>query len=120
MALNRDVSTEVFRIFQEALTNITRHAEAQRVAIILQKTRDRLTMEVRDNGRGITNKQIIDPTSIGLTGMRERIYGLEGTFEIHGVRGKGTTVTISVPLHEDKKKNRTTTKRGPKKTAGDM
>ncbi len=113
--LNKEISTEMFRVFQEALTNIARHAGAQRVTIILQNTRDRLTMEIRDDGRGITKKEIADPMSIGLTGMRERVYALEGTLEINGVKGKGTTITVSIPLHEDKKKNSTTIKRGPKK-----
>jgi signal transduction histidine kinase len=113
--LNKEISTEMFRIFQEALTNIARHAGAQRVTIILQNTRDRLTMEIRDDGRGITKKEIADPMSIGLTGMRERVYALEGTLEINGVKGKGTTITASIPLHEDKKKNNTAIKRGPKK-----
>ena len=119
-ALNREVSTEIFRIFQEALTNIARHANAQRVAIILQHTEDKLTMEIRDDGRGITKKEITDSTSIGLTGMHERVYALEGTLEINGVQGKGTTVTVSIPLHEDNKKKSTTIKRRPKKTAKEV
>ena len=60
--LNKEISTEMFRIFQEALTNIARHAGAQKVTVILQNTRDRLTMEIRDDGRGITKKEIADPT----------------------------------------------------------
>jgi signal transduction histidine kinase len=119
-ALNREISTEVFRIFQEALTNIARHADANNVAILLQYTGDRLTMEIRDDGRGITKKELADPTSIGLTGMHERVYALEGTLEIIGIRGKGTTVTVSIPLREDKKKNSTTINRRPKKTAEEM
>jgi signal transduction histidine kinase len=116
--VNKEISTEMFRIFQEALTNIARHAGAQRVTIILQNTRDRLTMEIRDDGRGITKKEIVDPTSIGITGMRERIYALEGTLEIKGVQGKGTTVTVNIPLREDKETNSTTTKPRPKKAQG--
>jgi signal transduction histidine kinase len=113
--VNKEISTEMFRIFQEALTNIARHAGAQRVTIILQNTRDRLTMEIRDDGRGITKKEIVDPTSIGITGMRERIYALEGTLEIKGVQGKGTTVTIIIPLRENKENNSTTKEPRPKK-----
>ena len=55
-----------------------------------------------------------------MTGMHERVYALEGTLEINGVQGKGTTVTVSVPLHEDKKEKSTTIKRRPKKTAKEM
>ena len=109
-ALNGEISTEVFRIFQEALTNIARHADAKNVTILLQNTGDKLILEVMDDGKGITEKEILDRKSIGLTGMRERAYALEGTLEIKGAQGKGTTVTLSVPLRED-----ATTKRGPKK-----
>jgi len=112
---DREVSTEVFRIFQEALTNIARHANAQRVVITLHNTGSRLTMEIRDDGRGITKKELASPASIGLTGMRERVYALEGTLEIKGVQGKGTTVSVIIPLNKNKKKN--STKRLPKKTA---
>lgn len=94
---SREVSTEIFRIFQEALNNIARHANAKKVTITMKYMRDRFTMEIRDNGRGITKKEISDPASIGLTGMRERVYALEGIFEIKGFKGKGTTVNISLP-----------------------
>ena len=77
-------------------------------------------MEIRDDGRGITKKELSDPMSLGLIGMRERVYGLEGTLEINGVQGKGTTVTISIPIREDKKQNSTTKKRRPKKTAEEV
>jgi PAS domain S-box-containing protein len=100
--LSKEVSTEIFRIFQEALTNIARHAGAQKVKVILRHTGNRFTMEIGDDGRGITMTEITDPMSIGLTGMRERVYALEGTLEVNGVPGKGTTVTVGIPLHEDK------------------
>jgi glucose-6-phosphate-specific signal transduction histidine kinase len=51
--------------------------------------------------------------------MRERVYALEGTLEINGVQGKGTTIIVSIPLHEDKKENSATIKRGPKKAPGE-
>jgi PAS domain S-box-containing protein len=119
-ALDRETSTEIFRIFQEALTNIARHARAERVTVILQNQRGGLAMEIRDDGKGITEREINDPTSIGLTGMRERAYGLQGTLEIKGLRGKGTTVTVSVPLREDSRKDKTNITRGRKKTAGEV
>jgi PAS domain S-box-containing protein len=116
IVLNGELSIEIFRIFQEAFTNSTRHADAKNVIILLRNTGDKLTMEVSDDGRGITKKEILDHKSIGLMGMRERVYALEGTLEINGVKGKGTTITVSIPLHEDKKKNNTAIKRSPKKT----
>jgi signal transduction histidine kinase len=115
IVFNREQSTEIFRIFQEAFTNITRHADAKNVTILLQNTGDKLIMEVSDDGRGITKKEIMDHQSIGLTGMRERAYAIEGSLAIIGVRGGGTTVTLNVPLNEGKKNTETTIKRGPKK-----
>ena len=115
IVLNGELSTEIFRIFQEAFTNSTRHADAKNIIILLRNTGDKLTMEISDDGRGITKKEILDHKSIGLMGMRERVYALEGTLEINGVKGKGTTITVSIPLHGDKKKNNTAIKRGPKK-----
>jgi PAS domain S-box-containing protein len=115
IVLNREISTEIFRIFQEAFTNITRHAGAINVTILLQNTGDKLIMEVRDDGRGITKKEIMDHTSIGLTGMRERAYAMEGNLTIVGIRGKGTILTLTVPLNEGKEEHTETIKRGLKK-----
>jgi signal transduction histidine kinase len=115
IVLNREISTEVFRICQEALTNIARHADAKNVTVLLQNMGDKLIMEVRDDGRGITKKEIMDRTSIGLTGMRERAYSVEGDLTIIGMRRKGTTVTLTVPLNEGKEKNTRTAKRDLKK-----
>lgn len=116
--VNKEISTEMFRIFQEALTNIARHAGAQKVTVILKNLEDRLTLEVRDDGRGITKREIVAPASIGITGMRERIYALEGTLQIKGVQGKGTTVTVNIPLREEKENNSTTKEPGPRKAQG--
>jgi PAS domain S-box-containing protein len=113
--LNREISTEVFRICQEALTNIARHAEAKNVTVLLQNTGNKLIMEVRDDGRGITKKEIMDRTSLGLTGMRERAHSVEGSLTIMGMKGKGTIVTLSVPLNKEKEKNANTIKRSRKK-----
>lgn len=97
--LNDKISTEAFRILQESLTNVMRHSRAKSVMIVMTKKKDKLTMEIHDNGKGITKKEIMDPRSFGLTGMQERAHALGGTLSIVGVRGKGTTVTLTVPLH---------------------
>ena len=115
IVVNREISTEVFRICQEALTNIARHADAKHVTVLLQNTGDKLIMEVKDDGRGITKKEIMDRTSLGLTGMRERAYSVEGNLTIMGMIGKGTILTLSVPLNEGKEKNTKTIKSGSKK-----
>ena len=79
IVLKGEISTEVFRIFQEALTNVARHAgAAQSVAVSLRTAGDTFIMEVRDDGRGITKEQISDLKSIGLTGMRERAFAMGG------------------------------------------
>ncbi len=96
--LDEDLNTAFFRIFQETLTNIIRHAEATKVTVHLQKQRGHLTLHVHDNGRGITEAQITNTKSIGLLGMRERAALLGGKITITGAPGKGTTVLVRIPL----------------------
>jgi signal transduction histidine kinase len=97
-ALTAKQQTALFRIFQEALTNVVRHAQASAVRVRLTEARGVFELKVRDNGRGITRAEIADAGSIGLFGMRERATQAGATLEITGVSGKGTTVTVSVPL----------------------
>jgi len=96
MELHRDVSTAIFRIFQETLTNVVRHAKAKKVSASLKKKDDVLLFQVKDDGKGISEKQISNPKSIGLIGMRERVHFFGGRMDITG--GKGTTVTVTIPL----------------------
>lgn len=96
--LDDTVSTEAFRILQESLTNVMRHSGAKNVSITMRKRKDVLTVEIHDNGKGITKKEIMGPRSLGLIGMQERAHALGGTLSITGIRGKGTTVTLTVPL----------------------
>jgi signal transduction histidine kinase len=98
ISLDEKISTEAFRILQESLTNVMRHSRAKNVSIAIRKRRDVLTLEIHDNGKGITKKELKDPRSLGLTGMQERAHALGGTLSITGIRGKGTTVTLTVPL----------------------
>ncbi|MCK4723063.1 MAG: sensor histidine kinase, partial [Dehalococcoidia bacterium] len=93
-----DYSLAVYRVFQEALSNVTRHAEATEVNISLTKTDDRIVLEIADNGRGITKKQASAPGSSGLVGMRERLRPWGGKVTITGVPGKGTTIRVSIPV----------------------
>ncbi len=98
ITLDRDISTAIFRIFQETITNVVRHAKASRITVHLTKETRGVVLTVRDDGRGITRKQIASPTSIGLIGMRERVNFLGGTLDISGTRHKGTIVKVSIPL----------------------
>jgi signal transduction histidine kinase len=92
-------ATALFRIFQEILTNVARHANATRVDVELRAEEGNLTLEVRDNGRGIAKeKKPGRVLSLGIVGMRERATMLGGQLAIHGKPGKGTTVTVSIPL----------------------
>ena len=97
----KELSTTVFRILQEALTNISRHAKATLVKVKLKKENDRLVLKIRDNGIGITKDKIFHKNSFGLLGTRERVFHLGGEVNISGRRNKGTTITVTIPL--DKK-----------------
>jgi PAS domain S-box-containing protein len=101
MVLEQDRSTAVFRIFQEALTNVARHAGAARVGVNLSERDGRLVLEIADDGRGITAKQLSGRKSLGLLGMRERAAFLGGELEISGEPGRGTRVTVSIPLRRE-------------------
>jgi signal transduction histidine kinase len=96
--LDADGATTVFRIFQEILTNVVRHAGATRVEVILEETALFLTLQVQDNGRGITESEINGPKSIGVLGMQERARLRAGEVQFQGTPGKGTTVTVRLPL----------------------
>jgi signal transduction histidine kinase len=100
ITLDQKRSTAMFRIFQETLTNVARHSNATHVTISLQKESDNLSLNVKDNGRGITENEISNSKSLGLVGMRERAFLLGGEVNITGVREKGTTVTVRVPIDE--------------------
>jgi PAS domain S-box-containing protein len=91
-------ATTAFRILQETLTNVARHARATLVRISLQISEEILWLEVRDNGRGISESEKASPRSLGLVGIRERAIACGGGLEIRGVRGHGTTMAVSIPL----------------------
>jgi signal transduction histidine kinase len=97
--LTPDLATTFFRIFQETLTNIIRHAGATHVTVHLKEVAGRIILEVRDNGRGISAQEIFNTRSMGLLGMKERAALLGGTFKISPVsNGKGTLASVSIPL----------------------
>jgi len=95
---DQSISTAVFRIVQETLTNVIRHSNATSVNIDLANKDNALVLEVRDNGAGIDAEKVSSRSSFGLMGMRERARFLGGEINILGVRGKGTTVRLSIPL----------------------
>jgi signal transduction histidine kinase len=93
-------STALFRVFQETLTNVARHAGARRIDVLLRKDADVVELVVVDDGAGITAEQASNARSLGIVGMRERVYSLGGTFEIGGQPGLGTTVRVTIPAGE--------------------
>jgi len=98
LALDSERSTAIFRIFQESLTNVARHAQATRVEARLEVEAQHLTFQVHDNGRGFDPEEARVHRSLGLVGMQERALLLNGNFEIAGVPGAGTTMTLRIPL----------------------
>lgn len=103
--LDRERSTALFRIFQEALTNILKHADATKVTARLTQVNGSVFLEVHDNGKGIKKEQISKPKSFGLMEMRERAYPWGGKVDITGFDGKGTTVKISMPQADNMPKS---------------
>jgi len=91
------VSITIFRIVQEALTNVVRHANATEVNVDLVSDESTLSLTIADNGRGIDDAAAEGPQSLGILGMRERIHLLGGSFHIRGELGKGTTISVEVP-----------------------
>jgi PAS domain S-box-containing protein len=96
--LDKEKSTALFRIFQETLTNVARHANADKVFISLKKFKENLILEIKDNGKGITVNQINDPRSLGILGMKERALLFGGTVIIKSSMNSGTTVRVELPL----------------------
>jgi signal transduction histidine kinase len=91
-------ATSVFRIVQEALTNIVRHAQGTKVNVRLQRQNDELILTIKDNGRGITKEETWNNLTLGLTGMRERAALAGGQVEISGTEGDGTLVRLQIPI----------------------
>jgi len=98
LSLPIDLATPLFRICQEALTNVTRHAGATEVSIRLESTEENVLLVVADNGRGITDEEIRRHGSLGLLGMKERVSLLGGSLDVQGRPGEGTTLSIRMPL----------------------
>jgi two-component system sensor histidine kinase UhpB len=98
LTLRPETSTAIFRVFQEALTNVARHAEATTVRVSLETQQDQVLLQLEDNGKGIGVEAIGDPRSLGLLGMTERASALGGHVAIAPVLPHGTRVTLQLPL----------------------
>jgi signal transduction histidine kinase len=100
--LDIDVSTTMFRIFQEILTNVARHSRATRVDIDLAFGEEQATLEVTDNGVGIQDSELHAKKSLGLLGMQERALLFGGDVRISGSPGHGTRVSVTIPTRKSK------------------
>lgn len=103
-ALPEELGSSAFRILQESLTNVARHAKATHVRIRFVQTPTLLTLEVIDNGIGLPPQRLDETTSLGIVGMRERALAVGGSLSITGIPFSGTTVLLSVPLRTGKSK----------------
>jgi PAS domain S-box-containing protein len=95
--LELERSTAVFRIFQETLTNVARHAQATRVETSLNQDAGNLILQVRDNGKGVSENDLADKKTFGILGMRERAHVFGGEVTLNGAPGHGTIVTVRIP-----------------------
>jgi len=96
--LNPDHSIALFRILQEALTNVARHSNASKVKVSIEENDNECILKILDNGKGITLHQIESPNSIGILGMKERATVLGGEFMIKSTMNSGTLVCVKIPI----------------------
>ena len=98
---SKDVALVAYRTAQEALTNITKHAACDRVAIELSDAEDVLTLEISDNGRGMAREALAKPKAFGLRGLHERAKTVDGWLDVSTRAGGGTAIILSVPLRRE-------------------
>ncbi len=94
---DNDIGINIYRILQETLTNVSRHAEAKAVFVYLSESPEGLVLEVRDDGKGIPDERVNNGKTLGIIGMKERAKLLGGTLEISGTEGKGTCTKLILP-----------------------
>ena len=99
--LDTDIAIALFRVLQESLTNITRHSEADMVTVQLRKLQDCVSLQIKDNGKGIQKRELANKKSIGIIGMRERVAFFAGTIRITSPSGGGTVIDVKIPLGQD-------------------
>lgn len=97
--IDKRLSIAIYRIFQEALTNIYRHAKATHCTVRLTVDSENVVLRIKDNGVGISREKVTAPVSLGIIGMKERAIALGGKVVIRGTKSKGTTITLTIPLH---------------------
>jgi signal transduction histidine kinase len=101
--IGKELSLTLFRIFQEAVINAMRHSKANHIGIVLEETPEIVSLQIRDNGKGITEEEIKNPRSFGLIGIQERVKFWNGEVEIRGKEHEGTEITVNIPVSDDRK-----------------
>jgi PAS domain S-box-containing protein len=99
MNLSNEIKTALFRIFQESLTNVARHSDAKNIEVNLQQQENNFVMSIFDDGKGFNKNQIAKKRTLGILGMNERTRMVGGYYEITSVPGKGTKVSVSIPVN---------------------
>ena len=98
--IDKSLQTSLFRVFQEAVINILRHANASQVKVNMSYEKRNLIFIIEDNGIGIKKRDLESPESLGLIGIKERVYPWDGQVNFEGPPGKGTIVTVTIPLKQ--------------------
>jgi two-component system sensor histidine kinase UhpB len=98
-----EIQINIYRMFQESLTNVVKHARASLVTVNVTREDGKVSFMIRDNGRGFNLKQVmsgkVTKRSLGLTGMNERALMAQGALQISSRKGRGTTITFSIPTN---------------------
>jgi signal transduction histidine kinase len=98
LELPKQVKTGLFRILQESLTNVARHSKATKVQVELREKNNHLLLRIEDNGIGFDQRQVAQKNTLGLLGMKERTAMMGGSYEIQSKPGKGTEISVDIPL----------------------
>ena len=100
LPLTDTVKTGLFRIFQESLTNVARHANAKKVEVSLQRQNGSIILSIKDDGKGFDREKAANKKTLGILGMEERSFMMGGSYQINSKPGKGTLVVVSVPYND--------------------
>ena len=98
VSVPKNIATSLFRIYQESLTNVARHAEASKISSKLQVSNNQLILKIKDNGKGFDVNKIKSKKTLGILGMKERTMMMGGKYEIISEPGNGTTILVTVPV----------------------
>lgn len=101
--IDKELSLTLFRIFQEAVINAMRHSKATDIWVVLEEMPSSISLQIRDNGKGITEAEMKNPRSFGLIGIQERVNFWNGEVDICGKENEGTEITINIPVRDARK-----------------